>query len=105
MQANVVSDNPWRVEKTFQILDADENRGHDDRVSPIPPLEGRDQDSRYPANDDPDIWNHREHHHHRADDSCKIQADRCQGDADENTINQTDKKLTTEVRDNVRVDL
>ena len=64
---------------------------HDDWVSPITPLECGDENSRHPANDDPDIWNHREHDHHRADDCRKVQADHCQRGADENTINQTDK--------------
>ena len=85
MQANVVSDNPWRVEKAFQILYDNENRGHDDWVSPITPLECRDENSRHPANDDPDIGNHREHDHHCADYCRKIQAEQCQRGAPRRT--------------------
>ena len=76
-----------------------------DRVSPITPLECGDENSRHPANDDPDIWNHREDHYHCADDCRKVQAEQCQNGANENAVNQTDKKLTTEVRDDVRVNL
>src|SRR5262245_45710332 len=104
MYADIVPDDPWRVNTAFHVVDDDENYGHDDRVGPIAPLKCRDENSGYPANDDPDIWNHCEHDHHCADHRRKVQADCCQCRADENAINQADKKLTTEIRHNIRVD-
>ena len=74
-------------------------------MHPIAPLKGGDENGWHPADDDSDVWNHGKHNHHCPDQGRKIQAEQCQGSANENAINQTDQQLTAEVRDNIRVDL
>src|SRR5215469_1633985 len=84
MQSDVVSNNPWRIEKAFQILYDDENHRHDDWMHPIAPLERRDENSRHPANNDADVRNHCEHHHHCTDHGSKVQSEYCERRANEN---------------------
>ena len=104
MQPDIISNNSRSVKYAFEILDDDENCRHNNGVRPVAPLKRGDQDGRYPADDDADVWNHRENDNERTNHWRKIQAENSQRRSDEDAIHQAHQKLAPEVRGDVTID-
>ena len=69
---------------------------------------GRDQDGGNPAEDDPEIRDHRQGDDDQADERREVQTGRWEKSeqtADQKAVHQTDEQLAAEVGDDVAVDL
>jgi hypothetical protein len=82
----------------------DENRRDDQRMSPVAPLKGSNQNGWYPANDDSNVWNHGQDNDERANNGRKIKANNRQGRADEDAINQAYQELPSKISGDIAID-
>src|SRR5438309_779450 len=74
-------------------------------MSPIAPLRCGDQVSRDPADNNPEIMNHREDNNQTAKKWGEVKTKDSERRADQNAVDQRDQELPAEVSDDVAVDL
>src|SRR2546423_12780746 len=105
MQSYGIPHNARGDEEPFQVLHHHKDAGDPERMVPSAPLRGGDEDSGDPAKDDADVRNQRQDNDEQADKRGEIQTGEVKGRTDKGAVYEANQKLTSEIRDNVIVDL
>src|SRR6266446_5770345 len=105
MQADRISHNTRGIEDTFEILYHDENQRYNNRMQPIAPLKSSNKNGWHPADNYPDVRDHRKDDNEQTNQRRKIEPDERQSGADKDAIHQTNKQLSPKISGDVLVDL